>query len=393
APPIGWLAGGAVALLLLGMIGVLITNKPGSQTKIEVPDTSKIAVAPKSDIAPTKPSWDGWPADAPAPAIAPFNAAEARKHQEAWAKYMQIEVEYTNSLGMKFMLIPPGEFTMGSTPDEIAAALKDVGEDKHWQECIKSEAPQHKVILTQPIYLGVNEVTQAEYEKVMGSNPSYFAPMGMGKEAVAGLETADHPVETVSWNDAAEFCAKLSKQEKLNPFYFRSGETITPLDGTGYRLPSEAEWEFACRASTATKYWIGDQDEDLVRAGWFGGNSGGRTHAAGELKANPFGLSDIHGNVWEWVQDGWDASYYGQFPERPAIDPHSPFSASSHRVIRGGGWSGIASVCRSSHRDASAPTYRVGDIGFRFSVVVGGCGLACRSSIASVSLSSALCLL
>jgi len=198
---------------------------------------------------------------------------------------------------MKFVLIPPGEFTMGSTAEEIAAALKDVGEDKHGQECIKSEAPQHKVILKQPIYLGVNEVTQAEYEKVMGVNPSHFAPMGMGKEAVAGLETADQPVEMVSWNDAAEFCAKLSEQEKLKPFYFRAGETITPLDGTGYRLPSEAEWEFACRAGTATKYWIGDKDEDLVRAGWFGGNSGGRTHAAGELRANPLGLYDIHGNV------------------------------------------------------------------------------------------------
>ena len=159
-------------------------------------------------------------------------------------------MEYTNSIGMKFRLIPPGEFLMGSTPEEIEAALKDVGEDKHWQECIKSEAPQHKVILTQPIYLGVNEVTQAEYEKVMGKNPSHFAPTGMGKEAVAGMETADHPVEMVSWNDAAEFCAKLSKQEKLKPFYFRAGETITPLDGTGYRLPSEAEWEFACRAGT-----------------------------------------------------------------------------------------------------------------------------------------------
>lgn len=98
-------------------------------------------------------------------------------------------VKYTNSLGMKFVLIPPGEFTMGSTAAEIEAALKDVNpDDNHWKECIKSEAPQHKVILTQPIYLGVNEVTQAEYEKVMGINPAHFAPTGEGKEAVAGLE-------------------------------------------------------------------------------------------------------------------------------------------------------------------------------------------------------------
>jgi len=316
-------------------------------------------------------SWQGWPADAPQPAIAPFDAAQAQKLQAEWAKYLRIDVEYTNTLGMKFVLIPPGEFTMGATPEEMATALKDIlPDDKHWRECIKSSAPQHKVILTQPIYLGVKEVTQAEYEKVMGVNPSHFAPTGKGKEAVGGLETAKHAVETVSWNDAAEFCAMLSKQEKLKPFYFRSGETITPLDGTGYRLPSEAEWEFACRAGTATRYWIGDKDEDLVRAGWFGGNSGGRSHAAGELKANPFGLYDIHGNVWEWVQDGWDATWYVQFAAKPAINPSSPFSTNPLRVFRGGGWFFPASPCQTSNRVAFAPSFRAYDFGFRVSLGV-----------------------
>ncbi len=309
--------------------------------------------------------WYGWPFDAPKPAIAPFDAAQARKHQEQWAVYLKVPVEYTNSLGMKFHLIPPGEFMMGSTAGEIAAALGDAVDNQQWQGYINSEAPQHKVILTQPIYLGVNEVTQAEFEKVIGVNPSYFAPIGMGKEAVAGLETTDHPVDSVSWNDAAEFCAKLSQQEKLKPFYFRARETITPLDGTGYRLPSEAEWEFACRAGTATKYWIGDKDEDLGRAGWFGGNSGGRTHAAGELKANPFGLSDIHGNVYEWVQDGWDASYYGQFLEKPAINPNIPILAGSLCVIRGGFWFNSAPRSRSSVRVGRDPTLRHETIGFR----------------------------
>ena len=310
------------------------------------------------------------PADAPSPAVAPFDTAQAKAHQEAWAKYLGVPVEYTNSIGMKFRLIPPGEFTMGSTAEEIEVALKEAGEDKHWQECIKSESPQHTVILTQPIYLGVNEVTQGEYEKVMGVNPSHFAPMGMGKEAVAGLQTTEHPVETVSWNDATEFCSKLSQQEKLKPFYFRTGETVTPLDGTGYRLPSEAEWEFACRAGTATKYWVGDQDEDLARAGWFGGNSDGRTHAAGALKANPFGLSDIHGNVWEWVQDGWDATYYGQFSEKSATNPNSPFSAGSQRVLRGADWLSSASFCRSALRLAYDPPVRNLVIGFRVSLSV-----------------------
>ncbi|MCX7422546.1 MAG: formylglycine-generating enzyme family protein [Planctomycetia bacterium] len=189
----------------------------------------------------------------PPAAKAPFGAQQARAHQEAWAKHLGVPVEYENTIGMKFVLIPPGEFLMGSTPAEIEAALKIAGGEKQWQECIKSEAPQHKVILTQPIYLGVHEVTQAEYEQVMKKNPSHFAPLGAGKETVSGLDTTSHPVEMVSWNDAAEFCAKLSKQEKLQPFYCRTGEAVTSLDGTGYRLPTEADWEFACRAGTTTK--------------------------------------------------------------------------------------------------------------------------------------------
>ncbi len=365
------------ALLLAGVIIITITNTDGTKTIVEVPSDSKIDVAARPDPQPStlnlRPNgWHGWPADAPKPAIAPFDAAQAKRHQEAWAAYLKIPVEYTNSIGMKFRLIPPGEFTMGSTAAEIEAALKDVEpSDKHWQGCIKSEAPQHKVLLTQPIYLGVNEVTQAEYEQVMGVNPSHFTRTGMGTEVVAGLATADHPVEMVSWNDAAGFCAKLSQQEQLKPFYFRGGETVTPLGGTGYRLPSEAEWEFACRAGTATKYWIGDQDQDLVRAGWFGGESAGwRTHAAGELKANPFGLYDIHGNVWEWVQDGWDANYYSEFLEKAAINPSAPFSAGSERVVRGGRWYFTASPCRSSSRDANSPTSSNRLIGFRVSLPV-----------------------
>ena len=319
---------------------------------------------------PTASGWHGWPVNAPPPAIAPFNAEAAQKHQAAWAKFLKLPVEYTNSLGMKFILIPPGEFLMGSTPAEVEAALKDVGENSHWQECIKSEAPQHKVILTQPIYFGVHEVTQGQYEKLMGNNPSKFASTGVGKDAVVGMDTTSHPVETVSWNDAAEFCAKLSQQEKLKPFYFRAGETVTPLDGTGYRLPAEAEWEFACRAGTSTKYWIGDKDEDLVQTDWFRTNSGDRPHAVGELKGNPFGLYDIHGNLKKWVQDSWEPTYYGQFQGKPAMNPNGPSSAGSRRVIRGCDFGFDASSCRASHRYAYPPSDRHGHVGFRVSLVV-----------------------
>jgi serine/threonine protein kinase/formylglycine-generating enzyme required for sulfatase activity len=314
----------------------------------------------------------------PAAAIAPFDAAQARQHQDAWASDLGVPVEYTNSVGMKFVLIPPGEFTMGSTAAEIQTALKDLSpiDPPHWVDCIQSEAPQHKVILTQATYLSVHEVTQAQYEKVIGQNPANFSSTGMGKESVVGMKTADHPVEMVSWNDAAEFCTQLSKLEERKPFYLRAGETFTPLDGTGYRLPTEAEWEFACRAGTTTRYWIGDKEDDLLRAGWFGGNSGGRTHAAGEREANPFGLADTHGNVWEWVQDGWDASYYGQFRNKPAVDPSVPFSAGSLRVIRGGGWYFPSSRCLSSNRYADVPTFRHTPVGFRVSLTLADKGKA-----------------
>ncbi len=337
-------------------------------TALRLDPSNADALAMKKEAAEAI-TWHGWPADAPPPAIAPFNADEAKAYQEAWAKYLDIPVEYTNSIGMKFRLIPPGEFVMGSTPEEIAAALQVAGEDEVWKERINSEAPQHKVVLTQPVYIGMTEVTQWQYEQIMGANPSHFSATGEGKDAVANLETGSHPVEMVTWNDAAEFCAKLSQQEQLKPFYSRSGETITPLEGTGYRLPTEAEWESACRAGTTTRFWSGER-QDLISAGWFGGNSGGRTHAAGELKANPFGLSDMHGNVWEWVQDNWDPAFYGKFEENAAIKPSSPFSAGSQRVLRGGIWLDTPSLCRSSRRGATLPAPRNNIIGFRVAMEI-----------------------
>lgn len=335
--------------------------------KVEI--TAKLVpLNDKAEVSAT--GWYGWPMDAPKPAISPFVAEQAMKHQEAWAKYLKIPVEFINSIGMKFRLIPPGEFTMGGTAAEIEESLKTSGDQKHWLDCINSESPQHKVILTQPIYLGVYEVTQAQYEKVMGTNPSSFSPTGSEKETVAGIDTTSHPVETVSFSDAAEFCAKLSQQEKLKPFYFRAGETVTPLDGTGYRLPTEAEWEFACRSGTTTVFWIGNTEEDLVRAGWFGTNSSGRTHAVGELKANPFGLFDVHGNVWEWVQDWWQPHYYEEFIGRPAINPNSLYSASNERVLKGGDFFHGPTACRVSTRFAHYPPSRYYRFGFRASLMI-----------------------
>jgi formylglycine-generating enzyme required for sulfatase activity/predicted Ser/Thr protein kinase len=309
------------------------------------------------------------PVAAPPRAIAPFDATQAKAHQAAWAQQFGVPVEYTNTIGMKLVLIPPGEFMMGSTPAEIDEASQIIGEnefgDRFWQRCTKSEGPQHQVILTKPFYLGVHEVTQAEYESVMGpgSNPSAFAPQGEGSFFVAGLNTADHPVEKVSWNAAAEFCAKLSRLEKFPPFYSRADETVTPLarsltlrgepTGAGYRLPTEAEWEFACRAGTTTKFSCDERFENLESIAWLDRNSRRRTHAVGELKGNSFGLHDMHGNVWEYVEDAWEQNYFEQFRHQPAIDPIGPPVNDSH-VLKGGHWRSTASICRASNRTASS---------------------------------------
>lgn len=307
-------------------------------------------------------SWHGWPADAPAPAIAPFDAAQARKHQQEWADYLKVPVKCKNKIGMKFAFIPPGEFMMGSTSEEIDAALLVINEI--WRNQIRSEGPRHKVVLTQPFYLGMYEVTQAQYERVMGTNPSHFAASGPGKDVVAEMDTSTHPVEMVSWNDAAEFCVMLSEMQKLKPCYVRSGETVTLQEGDGYRLPTEAEWEFACRAGTATRYWVGERDEDLVQAGWFTNNSGGRTHAVGELQANPLGLFDMHGNVFECCSEWYAEDSYRAFAGAVAENPAGPHLG-SNRVSRGGGWLFAAARCRSAHRISLQPSFRAFNVGFR----------------------------
>jgi formylglycine-generating enzyme required for sulfatase activity len=212
------------------------------------------------------------------------------------------------------------------------------------------------VVLTQPFYVGSHEVMQAQFERIMGHNPSRFALTGESKdEAIAGLNTERFPVEKVSWNSAAEFCAKLSEHDKLKPVSVRNEGTLTIIEGEGYRLPTEAQWEFACRAGTITRYWTGDSEESLVQAGWFGSNAGKRTHAAGELAANPLGLFDVHGNVLEWVMDRWDPVGYAQFGQVAAVDPMHARSPDGRYVCRGGLFNAYASRARSAHRQAFHP--------------------------------------
>jgi formylglycine-generating enzyme required for sulfatase activity len=244
----------------------------------------------------------------------------------------------TNSIGMKLVLIPKGTFMMGSPTSEQGASYYRDGHET-----------QHEVTISEDYYLGVFEVTQGQYEKVMGTNPSYFQKRVIGKS-----DSSMYPVEQVSWEDAVEFCKKLSDlpEEKKA--------------GRVYRLPTEAEWEYACRAGSKAAYSFGANSKTLGDYAWFGENSGSQTHPVGEKKANAWGLYDMHGNVWEWCSD-----WYGVYPKGSVSDPSGP-SEGSIRVGRGGSWSNEAADCRSADRFRLDPSFRGFGDGFRVALSSSG---------------------
>ncbi|MFM8275331.1 MAG: SUMF1/EgtB/PvdO family nonheme iron enzyme, partial [Gemmata sp.] len=202
--------------------------------------------------------------------------------------------------------VPPGAFLMGSDHPDADA----------------DEKVKH-VTLTQGFFLGIHQVTQAQWKAVMGTEPSRF-------------KGPDRPVERVSWDDCQEFLEELNEVEK--------GQ------GYVYRLPTEAEWEYACRAGTTTEYWSGDDEAALKRVGWYGENSGNETHPVGRLAANPWGLYDVHGNVWEWTDSLYE-------------------EGASFRVNRGGSWFYTGEYCQAANRDTAPPSDRSGDLGLRLARV------------------------
>lgn len=219
--------------------------------------------------------------------------------------------------GMEFVLTPAGEFMMGSLLEE--------------QDSYSNEYPVHEVSIKNSFYIGKHPVTQAEWRTIMRDNPSTFI-MGY------------RPVESVSWGDVQEFIERLNEKEGSNR----------------YRLPSEAEWEYACRAGTQTKYSFGDNKEKLNEYAWYNQNSGSETHPIGRKKPNSWSLYDMHGNVWEWVQDSWHNNYKGAPSDGSAWEDGGSF-----RVSRGGSWYRDSKSCRSADRDWHKPGYRGSDLGFR----------------------------
>lgn len=250
--------------------------------------------------------------------------AQVKAKTKAKAKTVPGKKTFTGPNGMKFIYISPGTFTMGSLKEESGRYDNEI---------------QHQVTLTQGFYIQITEVTQGQWNALMGNNPSFFNGCG-----------DDCPVEQVSWNDAQQFIWRLNQLEGDNK----------------YRLPTEAEWEYACRAGSATALASGritalecGHDDNLNNVAWFCGNSAKTTHSVTQKKANAWGLYDMHGNVSELCQD-----WYGEYPPNHITDPKGPASGID-RTVRGGGWDCHARHCRSACRGAVSPGQKTYDVGFR----------------------------
>jgi formylglycine-generating enzyme required for sulfatase activity len=315
--------------------GSMVVEEPPPPSPVREPTTGKLTV--KSNVGGAKVYIDAaYEGDEPvSTTLKPgaysiilkkegyLDATETVRVEVGGAKTISIVMEKTvppskdtrtftsPTLGATFALISAGTFMMGSPTDETGR--------------VSDEGPQHRVTISRPFYMQVTETTQGQWQKIMGRNPSNFSNCG-----------DNCPVEAVSWNDVQDFIGRLNRQEGTDR----------------YRLPTEAEWEYAARAGTTTRFYTGNGEEDLSRAGWYGDNSGSKTHPVGQKTPNAWGLYDMHGNVSEWVQD-----WKGDYPAGSVTDPEGP-SSGSYRVDRGGSWFYDARYCRSAFRDYRIPDDR-----------------------------------
>jgi len=292
----------------------------------EIAQNYRHALRLAPDLAPKAGAWKvytEWP----------FDEKEAKRRQTETAKALGVPVEQDIDLGngvrMTMVLIPAGEFLMGSPPTTSPEQLQKLyGGEAEWYQ---RELPQHRVTITRPFWLGKTEVTQEQWQAVMGSNPSEFA----GKP--------QNPVEQVSWDDCEALHQKLSAKLKKT-----------------FRLPTEAEWEYACRAGAATEFYFGDNAQVLGDYAWWRTNSGDSPQPVGRKRPNAWGLHDMAGNVWEWCED-----WFGPYDKEAKKDPKGAPSAPG-RLVRGGSWfNGTLDLFRCARRSHYGPSHRLAHRGFR----------------------------
>ncbi len=288
-------------------------TKPGPEISAPQVKPEEPRKAPEPAVKAPAPEVKAPDTKAAAPEVKPETPVETKPSVTSTPK------KFTNSIGMEFVLIPAGSFTMGSSTGD------------------KDEQPPHDVKISQSFYLQTTEVTQGQWKQVRGDNPSKFNQCG-----------DDCPVENVSWEDAKRFIEKLNRAEKTQV----------------YRLPSEAEWEYACRAGTTTDYSFGNDAGELGEYAWYSGNSKDRTQRVAGKEPNSWGLYDMHGNVWEWVEDDYHDSY-NRAPADGRAWVEKP--RGSNGVLRGGSWLFGAAFCRSANRSGNSPVARRFDLGFRVS--------------------------
>jgi serine/threonine protein kinase len=338
-----WLAAPGLVLAASALLA-WIFSRPADGTPHQ-PSDSRPDLLAVSDSRPDTPPTTVSPASIPAPPTVkaeapPTSKVEAPPASKAEAPPTR-KAEPPKRPVVDVVLVRAGDFQMGS--------------DEHDPDARDDEKPRHPVRINQAFYLGKTPVTQAQYREVMGSNPSAFAPAGALREKVKGIDTSRYPVESVTWLDAVLFCNRLSERHGLPSYYRIDEKTVTVRGGNGYRLPIEAEWEYACRAGTTTRWSFGDSPKELDKYAWYAGSSGDTTHPVGLKEPNPWGLYDMHGNVREWCWDRYGADYY---KHSPASDPAGP-GTGNERVYRGGNWNDHAPQTRAAARQTLGMGYGI----------------------------------
>jgi formylglycine-generating enzyme required for sulfatase activity len=291
---------------------------------------------------------------------------EVRRRAERIIRAILRNAAQSKSTGMEFAVIDAGELSMGSAASEYGR---------------RPDEAQHLARISRPFLLARYEVTQEQYQQVMKANPSWFAATSGGKDKVTGQDTRRYPVERVTWFDAVEFCNRLSEQDGFSPHYKLEGAkreegaivraTVTIASGNGYHLPTEAQWEYACRAGSGSRYHFGDSTtgregniKSLPPSGYGAAPARpdlNRTTQVGSYLPNLWGLYDVHGNAAEWCWDWYGREYYAG---APADNPAGPRTG-THRVLRGGSWLVSNGSCRSASRLFLVPEEKTYHVGFR----------------------------